>query len=218
METITPGKYIEITYDLYRINPDGTETLVHQIDPAYPEPLVFGVTRGVVIPLEKALQGLKVGDAFDVKATADEAFGHYEKENVVELDKEVFEVDGKFDDKTIKVGARLPMMTADGFKIEGEVIEITPKSVKMDFNHPLADRDVRFKGKVITVRDATEEEIHPAGGCGCHHGGCGCEHDSCGCSDGDGCGCDCGDDCECGPDCDCNDDHNCGDPKCKPGK
>ncbi|MDE5744511.1 MAG: peptidylprolyl isomerase, partial [Paramuribaculum sp.] len=69
--------------------------------------------------------------------------------------------------------------------------EVTDTKVKMDFNHPLAGKDVRFKGKILTVRDATPEELQPAHGCGCgcDHGSCGddcgCEHDSCG----DGCGC-----------------------------
>lgn len=59
------------------------------------------------------------------------------------------------------------MMTADGFKISGVVKEVTPEEVKMDFNHPLAGKDVRFKGKITLVRQATEEEIKPAQGCGC---------------------------------------------------
>lgn len=190
MEKIAPGKYIELGYDLYRINPDKSETLVHQTDKNDPERLIFGVTRGVVEPLEKALQGLGVGDEFDVVATADQAFGHYDKENVVELEKEVFEVDGKFDSDVIKAGAHLPMMTADGFKIDGVVVSVDDKFVKMDFNHPLVDRDVRFKGKVLAVRDATPEEIHPTSCCCGHHDG-GCEghhHDGgCGHHDHDGC-------------------------------
>ena len=168
MEQIKPGKYVEMVYDLYVENPDG-EQLVHQVDPENPERIVFGVTRGVIAPLEKALDGLAAGGKFDVK---------------------VNEIDGKFDAEHIKPGADIPMMTADGFRLNGKVLEVTDDKVKMDFNHPLAGKDVRFKGKVVTVRDATPEELQPAHGCGC-----GCDHDHCGdgnCSDhscGDGCGC-----------------------------
>lgn len=190
MEKIEPGKYVELVYDLYEINADG-EKLVHQSDEKDPEKIVFGVTRGVIVPLEQALDGLAVGDSFDVVATADEAFGPVDPEQVVELDRDIFEVDGKFDTEHIKAGAIVPMMTADGYRINGVVVEVGDEKVKMDFNHPLAGKDVRFKGKVTLVRDAKPEELQPAGGCGC-----GCHDDGCG----DSCGCD--------------KDHNCGDGGC----
>lgn len=183
-EKITPGKYVELGYDLYQINPDGTEKLVHQTDKDDPEKIVFGVTRGVIVPLEKALDGLEQGAPFDVVAKAAEAFGPYDPEQIAELDKSVFLVDGKFDDEVIKVDAIVPMMTQDGFRINGVVREVTDNKVKMDFNHPLAGKDVRFKGKVTLVRDATPEELQPAHGCGC-----GCDHEDCGDHGHDHCGC-----------------------------
>ena len=183
MEKIEPGKYVELGYDLYAIEPDGTEKLVHQTNKEDPEKIVFGVTQGMIRPLEKAIEGLEAGGKFNVTASADEAFGKYDPDQVVELERDVFTIDGKFDDKMIKVGAAVPMMTADGFRITGIVKEVTDTHVKMDFNHPLADKAVRFDGKILTVREATPEEIKPfQGGCGC-----GCNHDHCG--DGDSCGC-----------------------------
>ena len=130
----------------------------------------------MIAPLEKAIEGLEVGGKFDVKATADEAFGPYDPDQVVELDREIFVVDGKFDEEMIKVGALVPMMTADGYRINGLVKEVGADKVKLDFNHPLAGKSVRFDGKILTVRDATPEELQPVhGGCGC-----GCDHDHCG--------------------------------------
>ena len=190
MEKIQPGKYVELGYDLYKITPEG-EQLVHQTDTEDPERIIFGVTRGMIRPLEVAIDGLEAGGEFDVTVKADEAFGPWDPEQIVTLDKDIFEVDGKFDTEVVKPGAALPMMTQDGYKITGIVTEVTDDKVKMDFNHPLAGKDVRFKGKILTVRDATPEELQPAHGCGCgcDHGSCGddcgCEHDSCG----DGCGC-----------------------------
>ena len=193
MEKIKPGKYVEITYDLYQINPDGTEKLVHQVDPADPEKFIFGVTRGMIEPLEVALDGLEAGGTYDVTVKADQAFGPYDPEQVVTLEKDLFVVDGKFDAEMVKPGALVPMMTADGFRINGLVKEVKDNEVVMDFNHPLAGKDVRFKGEVKTVRDATPEELQPAHGCGCgwhDHGcsddGCGCDHGHCG---DDACGC-----------------------------
>lgn len=191
MEKIEPGKYVEMVYDLYEVAPDGTEKLVHQSDPTDPEKLIFGVTRGVIAPLEKAIEGLGENGEFDVTVKAAEAFGPYDQDQVAELEKDIFIVDGKFDADVIKKGAIVPMMTADGFRINGVVLEVTDKSVKMDFNHPLAGKDVRFHGRVKTVRDATPEELQPAQGCGC-----GCHGD------------------DCGDSCSCDHDHNCGDSDC----
>lgn len=189
MEKIEPGKYVELVYDLYKVNPDGTEELVHQTDAEDPENFIYGITRGLVAPLEKDIEGKKAGEEFDVKAGADEAFGERSEEYVAELEKDVFAVDGKFDAEMVKKGATLPMMTADGMRIIGTVLDVTDTHVKMDFNHPLAGYAVRFKGKVLAVRDANPDEIKMAQGggcgCGCSHEGCG---DDCGCGDGNSCG------------------------------
>lgn len=191
MEKIQPGKYVELGYDLYKVNPDGSEELVHQTSPDDPERIIFGVTRGVIEPLERALDGLGVGDKFDVVVKADQAFGPYDPEQIATLPRDVFEVDGKFDEEAVRPGATLPMMTADGFRITGVVKEVTDKEVKMDFNHPLAGKDVRFSGSVLVVRDATPEELKPQHGCGC---GCGDEG--------------------CGDSCECSSEHHCGDDAC----
>lgn len=195
MEKIIPGKHVSLVYDLYAINDDGTQELVHQSDPEDPEQIIFGVTQGVIVPLEKALDGLKKGDDFNVVANAEEAFGQHIPEQVVDLDKDLFLVDGNFDSEIVEVGKYVPMLTAEGFRINGLVLEITDAKVKVDFNHPLAGKTIRFMGKVQEVRDATEEELHLATSHGC---GCGCGHDH-GEGCGDGCGEGCGDGC-----CGCN--------------
>ncbi len=191
METISPGKHVSIVYDLYTIADDGTEQLVHQSDPADPEQFIFGVTRGVIEPLGKALEGLHKGDPFNVTVPSDEAFGRHNPDQIVTLDKEMFKVDGKFDSGIVAVGKYVPMLTAEGFRVNGLVKEITDDKVTMDFNHPLAGKTIRFDGKVQEVRQATDEEIHIAtsGGCGCGCNNEECSGGSCGCSDGGTCGC-----------------------------
>ncbi|WP_319228038.1 hypothetical protein [Draconibacterium orientale] len=73
------------------------------------------------------------------------------------------------------------------------------KLLKWILNHPLAGEDLFFAGKVIDVREASDEEVAQilsgGGGCGCGSGG-GCSTDSCGdgscgTESGGGCGCGC---------------------------
>lgn len=196
MEKIIPGKFVSLIYDLYTVNDDGSEQLVHQSDPSDPEKIIFGVTQGVIRPLEEAIDGMEKGGEFDVVAASDEAFGAYDPNQVMSLDKDMFVIDGKFDEKVVAVGNYVPMLTAEGYRINGLVVEITPDKVKLDFNHPLAGKSLRFKGSILDVRDATDDELHLASSPGC--GGCGCGNDG-GCggcgdtSDGGCCGGGCSD-------------------------
>ena len=81
------------------------------------------------------------------------------------------------------------------------VKKVGPDSVTVDANHQLAGKKLQFEIEVVSVRDATEEELNFScgGGCGGCGGGCGgsCGNGGCGCGDGGeggcgGCGCSCG--------------------------
>ena len=137
MEKIQNGKYVELGYDLYEVAADGSQKLVHQTDIEDPEKFVYGVTEGMIEPLERAVEGLEVGGTFDIIVKCDDAFGPHDPDQVAELDRDIFVVDGKFDDKKIKPGAIVPMMTADGYRINGLVTAVSLTHVTMDFNHPL---------------------------------------------------------------------------------
>jgi FKBP-type peptidyl-prolyl cis-trans isomerase SlyD len=51
------------------------------------------------------------------------------------------------------------MSDQDGNKMQGLVVDVTEEMVKMDFNHPLAGRDLTFTGIVHSIREATAEEL-----------------------------------------------------------
>lgn len=188
---IEPGKYFELVYKLYRINADGTETLVHEVEDDDPDRAILGITPGFVKALEDAVLGLGAGDSFDFKADPDNAFGPYDPEEVITLPRDRFLVDGKFNEEMFTPGAYIPLMTSDGYRIDGQVVALTPEGVQLDFNHPLAKDSVHYTGKVTLVREPTEEELRPADSCGC--GGCHCGDDcgdDCGgCGSHGGCGC-----------------------------
>ncbi len=76
----------------------------------------------------------------------------------------------------LAVGNSIPMQDAQGNRLNGIVLELTDENVKMDFNHPLAGEDLHFSGAVLAVREASEDELVEAAGCGsdgCEPGGCG---------------------------------------------
>ena len=97
--TISDKKFVEGSYDLYVGGEDGTpEEIMESATKA--EPLKF--TYGIGMMLEKfeeKLKGKSVGDKFDFTISSDEAYGDYDDSRVMELDKAIFEVDGKVDEE-----------------------------------------------------------------------------------------------------------------------
>ena len=115
MEKITPGKYVEIAYDLYASLPGQPEAQVHTVESTEPERFIFGVTPGLIPALAQALEGLAQGDSFDVTLSPEEGIP-FNADDIVTLDSDLFlDKDGKIDSR-IKVGAKVPMLTGDGYQ------------------------------------------------------------------------------------------------------
>lgn len=204
IEMLEIGKYamVTLTYDL-RVDDENGE-VVEQATEAQPLQFLYGA--GAMLPkFESQLAGLREGEPFTIKLSSNDAYGEVNEDAVVDLPKHVFLVGGKFDDELIKIGNTVPMMSSNGQRLNGLVLEVNDDVVTMDFNHPLAGEDLFFAGKVMAVREASDEEVAQilsgsGGGCGCGSGGgcgSGCGDDGCSddsCSDGHshgGCGCGC---------------------------
>ena len=190
MEKVEEGKFVEYSYKLYN---DENGELLFETPADHPDVMIYGLSHDVVPGLVAAMKDLKAGDKFSVTLPAQAAFGERFDDNVIKLDKNLFMRDGELAE-AVKVGAMLPMMTEQGFQIQGKVLSIGENEVEMDFNHPFAGLTVRFDGEIKEVRNATPEEIAAlqSHGCGCGcHGGCddGSCGEGCGCDDHDHCGC-----------------------------
>jgi len=184
---------VTLTYDL-RIDDENGE-LVESATVENPLQFLYGA--GMMLPkFETGLAGLKQEDPFNIKLGSTDAYGEVNNDAIVELPRSVFLVNGEFDSELIQEGNTVPMMSSNGQRLNGLVLEVTDETVKMDFNHPLAGEDLYFKGKVVEVREASDEEVAQilsgGGGCGCgSHDGGGCGSGSCGSDSGGGCGCGC---------------------------
>lgn len=197
------NKYIKASYQLYDVT-DGAQELIEQTSDDAPFSFISGM--GILLEsFENQLKGLAVGEQFDFELTPEQAYGEHEESRVVDLDKEIFTVDGRFDHENIYLDAIVPLQNEDGNRFNGQVVEITDSKVKVDLNHPLAGRTLNFRGEIIESREASNEEVAAfvgqlsgQGSCGCGgscgDGGCGCGDNggSCGCGDNSGGGCGCG--------------------------
>lgn len=186
---ISDNKYVAVIYDL-NVGEGEERELMEKATREVPLKFIYGT--GMMIPaFEKELMGLEPGQKFNFSIAPADAYGEYNEEHVLDLPKHIFEVDGKFDSEMIQEGNTVPMMDADGHRMNGSVLEVKEDVVVMDFNHPLAGETLHFSGEVIDVHEPTPEEIAsfaaPAGGCGCGCGDCGG-----GCGEHEGHGCDSG--------------------------
>lgn len=198
----TSNKYVTVAYELFTDNEQGIHEMVEKAPAEHPFQFITGM--GVALDsFEAKILALGEGQEFDFLLKQDEAYGPYMEERVLELDKQIFQINGRFDQDTVYPGAVLPLVNADGVRFQGIVLEVKEDKVVVDLNHPLAGKDLHFRGKVVTFRDATNAEIQELinqmsgeGGCGgcCGEGGCGGhgEGEGCGCGghgEGEGCGC-----------------------------
>ena len=175
---ISANKFVSVSYDL-NVGEGDERELMERATAERPLQFIFG-TGSMLPAFEEALNGLDMGDTFQFTLTPENAYGEFNEENIVDLPKKLFEVEGTFDNEYVKEGNTIPMMDSTGQRLMGSVHEVKDNVVVMDFNHPLAGETLHFSGKVLDVHEPTAEEIalihaETHSGCG---GGCdGCESD-----------------------------------------
>ncbi len=158
MAAIAQNSVVTLTYDLSVTDENQQKVLVEQAEADEPMVFLFGHS-GLPEEFEHQLDGKNAGDSFSFSLTPEQAYGDYDDQAVVEIPKQVFEIDGQLDDQMLQVGNYLPMADNDGNHMQAKVVEIGDEQVTMDFNHPLAGMVMHFEGKVQEVRPATAEEL-----------------------------------------------------------
>jgi len=159
----------------YEVKEAGTTDVVDS-NKGSGKPLEFIMGKGQVIPgLEKALTGMSKDDSGDMFIPAADAYGDYNEEAV-----QVVPID-QFEGIELKEGLTLYGQGEDGQTAQVTVKSFTENDVSIDFNHPMAGKDLMFSVTVKDAREATEDEIAtgvvggeaPAAGGSCGTG-CGC--------------------------------------------
>lgn len=182
---ITKNKYVTVSYELR------TEKEGELLESAGVErPLEFICGQGQTLEyFEMNLLDKNEGDQFDFRIPAANAYGEVNEDMIVDLPKDIFK---EVEAEEMVIGNVLPMMDSLGRRLQGRILSIGDEEVKVNFNHQLAGKDLFFKGEILGVRDATDEELealhsHKCGGCsGCGSeegcgSGCGSHEEGCGC-------------------------------------
>ena len=110
-------------------------------------PLQFTIGKQEVIPgFEQAVVGMEAGESKIAKIAAEKAFGPYREGLFVEVDRKKIP-----EDVEPKVGEQLQTRQADGQAAVVTVADVTDSSVTLDFNHPLAGKDLIFDIRLLEI-------------------------------------------------------------------
>lgn len=136
---IEPGKTIKIHYTLI-VDGDVLESSQES------GPLEYEHGRGQIIPgLENALEGLNEGDSGQVDIGPDDAYGPINPELIIEIPR------NQIQDGFIEIGTVLRGKDQQGKTIQGIVREVNDEQIAVDFNHPLAGKELHFDFEVIEI-------------------------------------------------------------------
>ena len=111
-------------------------------------PLEFEVGKKQMIPgFEQAVIGLKKGDKKSFKVSPEEGYGSVNDEAFQEVPRSQLP-----QDVTPEAGMMLSAMSQDGRPFQVKITEVKEESVVVDFNHPLAGKELNFEVEVVDVQ------------------------------------------------------------------
>jgi FKBP-type peptidyl-prolyl cis-trans isomerase SlyD len=161
------NKIVSLIYELRENDSNGR--IIEALDETRPLKFIYGTGR--LLPVFESNIGLlNAGDPFRFKLNSEIAYGDKREDMIINVPVAVFETDGRINEDICRVGNEVPMTDSEGNPLTGIINEITDTFVRMDFNHPMAGLDLFFSGKIIEVREATENELaatmNSCSGCG----------------------------------------------------
>ncbi len=113
------------------------------------QPASFSMGDGSLLPnFEEKLLGLTIGDEATFAMPAAEAFGEHRQENIQTFPRSQL---ASYD---LQPGLIISFADAAKAEVPGMVKELNEDTVVIDFNHPLAGRDLQFDVAIVNVEPA----------------------------------------------------------------
>ena len=112
------------------------------------QPLQYKHGEGKIIPgLSRQLEGLRVGDEKDIVVASDEAYGKADPKAFQEVPKSRMPKN-----LALKIGTQLQATSQNGKILLVTVSQVKKDTVILNFNHPLADKELHFHVKIVGVQ------------------------------------------------------------------
>jgi len=140
--TVSPGDTLELRYAL---RPRGGEDIVSNFDDAEPDTMTLG--DGTLAPmLEQWLIDLVPGERHVFLLDPWQAFGASQPELIQTMPRSDLPAELDFE-----VDQLVEFAMPSGQTVAGRILEIADDSVKVDFNHPLADLAIEFEVEIVRI-------------------------------------------------------------------
>jgi len=147
-DTIQNGKFIELNY---KVIDKKTGDVMVTVE--YPLGYVHGVNEVMSEQVMNELEGKKVGDVIEVPLDTKQLFG--ERDESLVFTDHIENVPEEFRE----IGMTISMENEKGEVKDFIVTRFDDKTLTVDGNNPLCGRDVIFRVEVMSIRDATDEEL-----------------------------------------------------------
>jgi FKBP-type peptidyl-prolyl cis-trans isomerase SlyD len=119
------------------------------------EPIQFIQGQGHIIPgLERQLYGMSKGESKLVAISPAEGYGEVDDKAYTDVPRSQFPAD-----IPLEIGIALQLRDQSGETLNATIAEIDQETVHLNFNHPLAGKELNFSIKVVDLREATPEEM-----------------------------------------------------------
>lgn len=154
-ETIQDGKFVELTYKVTDKKSGQVLTMVE-----FPLGYIHGHNEILAPYVHKELEGKSVGDVIEVTIDGNQIYGPRD-ESLVFTDH-IENVPKEYR----HVGTSILMENEQGQTRSFIVTRMQDNTLTVDGNNPLCGREVIFTLDILTVRDATDEEMKAGGAIG----------------------------------------------------
>ena len=151
-ETIRDGKFVELTYTVTDRKSGHVLTGVE-----FPLGYVHGYNEVLAPSVHRALEGKAAGDVIEVPIDGNRIFGPRDESLVFTDSLE------NVPEEYRQVGTAILMETEKGRTRTFLVTRMDDKTLTVDGNNPLCGREVVFTLEILTVRDASDEEMKAGG-------------------------------------------------------
>lgn len=151
-DTIEDNKFVELNY---KVIDNKTGDVLVTVE--YPLGYVHGVNDVMSDDVTKELYGKKVGDVIEVPVDTKLLYGERD-ESLVFTDR-IENVPEEYRE----IGMTITMENEKGEMKSFIVTRFDDKTLTVDGNNPLCGREITFVLEVLSIRDATEEEIEHGG-------------------------------------------------------
>jgi FKBP-type peptidyl-prolyl cis-trans isomerase SlyD len=151
-ETIQANKFVELTY---QVIDEHTGSILTSVE--FPLGYIHGANEVLSPQVMAQLEGKSIGDIIEVPIDCTTIYGPRDESLVIT------DYIANVPEEYRQVGTAILMESDKGQTKSFLVTRVDEKTLTIDGNNPLCGRQVIFKLEILTVRDATSEEIEAGG-------------------------------------------------------